>query len=382
MAKIEIHGDRATIRKGGGCFLTVFGLAFAIPGLFVIGCVFIPADVRGGDELPWYVGFPFGGLFAAVGLGLAFWRGGVDIDRNRRELIRWWGIFAPWRRKVESLEALGHVAVSKEIRRSDKSTYTVYPVRLHGEGIKIHLTEPRTYPPARKWSEQVAEFLHLPIHDASTGEEVVREAGTFDESLRDRAARTGKRLEIPEAPPDLQCEVEVDGERLRIVAPKGGFNPLILVLPIGVLIFVGSLFFGFFRPAFSGEGGPPFFVVAIVTVFFVLLPVLVVVGVTVRMARGGDRELVVERDRVALGRGRKARSIPADRVEDLVLSGGDGKKLPQGMKQGALGRLAASLDRPRITLRSDDDEIVFRAPVSREEAEYLKQLIEAVLSHH
>ena len=91
------------------------------------------------------------------------------------------------------------VTITREIRRSDKSTYTVFPVRLTGDDAgEVKLCEPRTYSASRGLAEELARFLELPLADSSSGTEVVRGHDQLDESLQEHLRESGALPELPE----------------------------------------------------------------------------------------------------------------------------------------------------------------------------------------
>ncbi len=198
--------ERMVYRSGGGC-LMLFGLPFLVAGAFMIVAPFLEGrfqmkDSKTGRPMPPAVGLAMGAAFAAVGIGLMFGRSGKTLDRRADTLTAWWGLLVPFRRKEHRLSAFERVTLSREIRHSKNSTYTVYPVRLEGAGVpKVTLEEPRDMNAARALGEEAAKFLGRPLADSSTGSQVVRQPGELDESLRERARRTGERPQVPPPSP-------------------------------------------------------------------------------------------------------------------------------------------------------------------------------------
>ena len=201
--------------RGGGGVLSLFGVPFFLAGLGVIALTIglLPT----GDAPPLFFGVPFGLIFVLVGGGLIFGRQGCEIDRQNGTIERWWSCLVTLRRVQYETDEFDRVTLSREVRRSNNSSYTVFPVRMQGvPELKLDLSEPRRYQPARRQAEQVASFLHLPLADSSSGSEVVREPDHLNESLRDRLRRTGETPALPEAPAALSCRIRSKGDSVMI----------------------------------------------------------------------------------------------------------------------------------------------------------------------
>jgi hypothetical protein len=213
-----------TKRLGGGC-LMLFGLPFLLAGLALIATVFIPGEVRGGDDIPWYVGFPAGGLFALVGGLMVFGRAQKRIDRRQAVVESSFSALVSFRRKQTPLARFRYVWVTREVRRSSGRSsggrsVTVYPVRLMGERDRIDWDTLSSLERARRSAEELAKFVRLPLHDSSTGTEQIREADTLDESLRERASREGLEVVVPDKPARLQSTVTRHADTVRVTFPR------------------------------------------------------------------------------------------------------------------------------------------------------------------
>lgn len=200
-----ISSPRASVqayRGGGGC-LVLFGLPFLGAGLAVV-----IASLTASEGPPWFLGVPLGLVFTLVGTGLVFGRSGMTIDRSRRTVDRWWGLVGvPFKREQTRLDDVDAVTVTREIRRGDKRSYTVYPVRLSGAVTSINIDEPQDPAKARAAAEKLAEFLQMPIRDSSTGREQVRQPDDINLSLRERVRQKGLSVEVPDAPARLKSKV-------------------------------------------------------------------------------------------------------------------------------------------------------------------------------
>ena len=164
-----------------------WGLPFFLAGVAII----VAAATGGmktedGAPMPLLFGILFGSVFASVGAGLMLGRAGVTIDRTSKTMTTWWGLLVPFRSTERPLGEVTTVALSREVRGSGKSSRTVYPVKLVGPEKPVEIDAEQDYQSARRRAEKVAKFLDLGLEDTTSGQKVVREAGTLDESLRER----------------------------------------------------------------------------------------------------------------------------------------------------------------------------------------------------
>jgi hypothetical protein len=363
----RIRGERYEIRHGGGC-LILFGFPFFAAGLAVAAS---PVWASEPQDQAW-VAIPFGLLFSAVGAGLMFWRGGMTIDRHGGTIRTWWGFLVPWQQKAYRIEEAQAVTLSSEVRRSKNSSYTVYPVRLHGEGIQVDVESPRDYPEARRQAEQLATFLHLPVRDSSTGTIVEREAGRLNESLRQRVQRTGAPRQVP--PPPVGCRIQsrIGGGTAEFAIPAQGYRPALFLLFVPVLLFSGFAYFFVLRHFFGGDG--PFadrWPFLLFGAAFLILPMVAMAGVIMRQATVEERVAVSPQTLRVEKRTRfsaQTTEIPAAELEDLDLGNPD----PMGG--------AAFSARPGICARSDHASVVFGTALSAEEQRWLRDVIEYVVT--
>lgn len=202
-------------------------LLFALP--FLVFGVF--AGVRGSmsevkDEAGKWAIPVFSTVFCLTAFGIGTGRRGVALDRAAREVTTWWGFVRPWRTRARSLDEFEVIRLDREVRRSNNSSYTVFPVRLstpeHRKRGSVAFAAPRKYAPARELAETIAKFLDLPLEDASSGTPVRRDPETLDESVRERFERTGERVDVPPPPPDMRSTVEFTPGRAVIEIPAAG----------------------------------------------------------------------------------------------------------------------------------------------------------------
>lgn len=323
-------------RSSGHGPLFLFGLPFLLVGLFVMSTPLgvIPLE---GDSPPAYIMVPFGMIFTLVGLGLIAGRKSVLIDRRRGRMVKGYGLLIPMIRREQTLGLCDRLALEREVRKTDKSTQTVYPVRLEGggQGKAILIEEPADYKQARATAESLAEFLCLPLADRSSGKEVVREPDRLDESIRDRARRN--REEMPEAvaPPRMRSILREESGTLTIQIPPRGVTAAHRFQLLGFLLFVGAAVF-VLRPFLEFEVQDPkgLLLVGLIGAGALLLPASFLVS---RLAGQARMRATVQASRglLRVEQGKKVTEIFADELEELEIHE---SKLPAGITRSPEGR--------------------------------------------
>ena len=367
--------------RGGGGAVALFGLPFLLAGLFVmgLGSGLVPAQ----NGPPAAVGLLFGAVFAGVGAVLVFGRSGCVLDTRHGTVTRWWGLLGPWWRRERSLAELDRVTMTREVRRSDKSTYTVFPVRLAGNGEAVTLAESRKEETARKLAEDVAKFLGFPLADSSTGAEVVREADSLDASVRERAVLAGSPELLPERPADLRCRIRRKADAVMIEIPAAGGHPVAALLTI--MLFVPALgVLGFVYTVFRRSGGEGRFLVPVLACSATALVVmLLVVRKRVLRMGGPTRVIVSARDGVQVTNARgRTTTIPAEELEEVVVPQMPPELIAQQAQMPAfVVRLmtAAAAGKLAIIARSDRETLRFGGHLAAPEREYVGALIRYVL---
>ena len=377
MGRVESSApDQFVCRSGGGC-LMLFGLPFLLAGLFVMSIPFLPGSMRQGNPPQWFFAIPFGAIFATVGAALVFGRAGTIVDRRMGTVTTWWGLLVPFRRKERPLSDFDSVVVSREVRRSKNSTYTVYPVRMAGPGEgEVKIEEGRDLNKARAMGEEVAKFLGVKLVDRSMGTTVVREADELDESLRERKERKGEQVAVPDTPAERRAQQSVVGDTLAFDIPPRGFTPILLVpLAIG-LVIPTVVYFAFLRHVLGDEKMPlpvKLLFTAFIGGFFIALPLLVTWGGALSSARRRARvevsptELRVTQSGLLPGR---AKLILTAELEELEIVG---ESVAKGQASSTPKFLGGA--RHVIVARSDRATLTFGAGLSREELEWMRAII-------
>jgi len=370
---LPLISDSVLEKKKGGGSLSLIGLPFFLVGIGVIAVAFIPTSVRGGDEFPLFVAIPFGGIFAMAGVAFIFGRSGIRIDKEAGTVTQWWGLPKPIRVKKYPIQNFNYARITKEIRRTDKSSYTVFPVRLASSSTsaEIKLSEERQMQKARQDAESVAKFLHIPIYDNTSGDERIREPDTLDVSIRQRFQEGRESNEIPETPTSLKSKIEYDGAGLRVTTKPTGLTPSI-VITVAILSFFEIFAFFFIGKFMFGEQHTqiPLFALALLVVFagFPALIIFAFLGkafIAYEEIRADSVSLSVTRRFI----GSKTKTIPAKELEELFIANTANTER-KGIHIGKTDSISA---------RSDNEEIVFAVGLPREELEYIYALTKAAL---
>jgi hypothetical protein len=356
--------------RGGGIILTLFGLPFLLAGIGVIiaGLSGTMKDADTGDPAPLLVIAIFGVVFGGVGALLTMGRMGVRVDPHQGEITRWAGLLLPFKSWSQPLGAYDRVRLNREIRRSDKSTRTVYPVYLSsGTAPEVKIAEPGNYGEARRLAEKLATCVQMNLHDESQGEPQERDWRYLDESLRDRAKRTGEYPEPPSQPADSKVgyRVEAPDAVFDLPGSKASLLSLIVVLPLLLwsAFVVGAVISLMRTNVIMGS---------IVMLIFLGLPwmmglamILKTVNLRQRVTVSPNRLELYQKSLIA---GRR-RSIPCDELEELNLTHSGGSR-DQKFKILGAGYVVA---------RSDRTELTFGEGLEDADQRWLRDVIHAIV---
>jgi hypothetical protein len=240
---------------------------------------------------------------------------------------------------------------------------------LEGPGsdaITIH--EPHDHGKARHLAEDLAKFLHLGIRDRSSGEEVAREAGALDQSLRERLRRAGRSVPLPAQPPGARAIFRYGGFRVPTTIE-------IPAMPIGDCarwFLMGMIFAGVIAIVLELFAWLRWNVAMGVATLFTLLPALAILPpILIRAAILRER-LVVSPDELVVTRrdifGTKTTRLTGAEVEEVALSQ---VKFPMTFGGGT----------SRVVIRSDRGSIELRGAISKpEEVQWLRDVLVHVLT--
>ena len=374
-------------KSGGGC-LALFGLPFFLVGLAVM---FSPFVAKAGKAPPWFIAVGFGGVFAAVGLAFIGGRSGVRLDARRRTVRRWWScLCVGGSKEIEVLDTF-RVRMSREVRRSKNSTYTVYPVRLVGGEKDVDLETCGVPGKARATAEQVCKLLGLDMEDTTSGAAVIRERDTLDDSLRDRARRTGATIEVSDMPPGSGIRLQQEGGDLVIELPRPGVRATHKLALGGILVLSLILGLAFLSIARDPKTPSEVRIVMICILGAVLLlPITAGLAYVLKKAKS-HATIRVSKDRLCVEScgvfGSRVAEIPADELEELVLpesvEGEIERKLDSGEipeQARKLVMLFAGFKAQPIRAVSDNATIEFGRDISYEERVWLHSLIMRVMT--
>ncbi|MFC1853200.1 hypothetical protein ACFL27_23630 [candidate division CSSED10-310 bacterium] len=395
-------------RGGGGCFV-IFGLPFFLVGLFII-CLSLGLIPEKGEGFPWYVGIPFGGVFASLGAAFIFGRSGIIIDKRRNSIVSWWGLIVAFKRTENTLAHFERIALDREVRRGEKKSYTVYPVRLASTKVDtepVNIDEPKEYQQARQIAEKIAKFLELPLADSSTGTEVVREADKLDESIRDRARRLGETVVIPSPPSAMRSTVRKEYASVTVEIPPLGLMLNHYIILVGLSVFLVMAVISGITTVYSIiKGSETDFILILVPCLFFLIPIAVIFQVVYKQLRistvvtASTTEFTVER-RPGI---RKVTEIPVEELEDFVLkttphfsrvfgsrspgdphtfSGSGGPDLNQVTDNPALAKflevVAKIATNAGITALSDRVSVTFGQGLAQDELTYIYSILKKTM---
>ena len=338
-----------------GCFVAFYFVQIGGP-MAILGILVSMAMVLGGG---W------------IWLG----RRGLELDADSRTYRQWYGLLTLSRQTTGSLDEFDKVAVDREVRTSSgkgrEQTRTVYPIRLVGPAKRLDIEEYLDRTAAREEAEQVAKALGLALADRAGPEEIVCEAAHLDESLRQRRWRTGEGLgEIPHVPEGMKTEFRREDDQIVLEIPAGGVTRgalrfllrSVLALTIAYLLILCVML-----PGFAGDLGDYCLLGSFS--LFILSAIALVLGEFVR-AVFGRCTLRVSRERLHLTTQgllfRHVSEIPADELKELKI-----------MRLGNHECLAGNT---QIVARSDRTTAKFGAHLSTEEKEWIKTVLEHVLT--
>lgn len=348
-------------RSGGGCS-TLFGIPFILGGVLTMAAPFLDGDA---ELAALAITIPFGLIFACAGVAVSLGRSRLVFDRRRGVISSWWGILGMGPTTETPLAGRERVSMATETRGSGKSRHTVHPVRLEGGIHEPHEIEaPGSTAEARRLAEDVAKFLEVGIVDRTSGDEIVREAGTLDESVRDRLARLGVKPEQAPRPPDARSRHTPMGSMQRFEIPATGFN-----CGHVLIVFVALLFAfpgGAAMVALASDPDAPAIVGVVVGGFF-LLPSLAVILYAIADSRTTYfieatpmRLLVEQRGLVST----KNFEFPCHELEELEVTGRKSNDVMSGTS---------------ILARSDTQEVRFGSGLSADELSWIKSCLEVGL---
>ena len=350
-----------------GAGLPAFGVVLLLGGLLMVAGAFMWPEA---NLTARFLAGLIGSVFVLLGSGLALGRSFKAVDRQQDLVlisyglgVRSQGFYLPIWNDPKPLGRFSHVGVHREIRTNGKSLYTVFPVRLEGDGEPLLMDTADNYQHARRMGEGLAGFLGWELHDHSDDKTVVCEASRLDESLVQRLVRTGKPVEIPASPMGMLSEVNRGPDVLEIRIPAQGLS-LTQWLWLGLIIVV-CVFFAWVR------------------LWWILFPFgLAVLAILSRawqraMLRVDGKGLWVKKSALFPGRTKK---LSTSEIEDLFVRDRPFSSYDQLPEEYAWTRRLLAPKRPCLEIRSDRLTLEVPGAVSMQEMEYLAALLTKTLT--
>jgi hypothetical protein len=251
--------------------------------------------------------------------------------------------------------------------------------------------------------------------DLSSGKEVVREPDRLDESIRERARRTGEEMPDALAPPQMRSTVTEESGTLHILIPPTGVTPVHRFYVIVALIFIGVAAFvltPFLELEVRDPMSYPF--IGFIGVGFVLLPLVAVLS---RVAEQAKSRCTVQASRSLLRveQGRRVTEIFVDELEELEIhespipagitmdpdgllmidksalsqgprnrqfvSTGSGQMTPVGpVLSFLISAMMKTAPGPSISARSDSKSVRFGVGLGKEELFYIHARLKQILA--
>ena len=349
----------------------LFGLGFLVVALLFL---FLTDPTRADWATPGNVAILVSVL---VLLGAIFMcaRFGVIVDRQRSTITTWWGLLVPFHETVHLFSQSHYVTMSREERSAGKRNYEVFPVRLEGAGTDtIMLHEPGDYDKARRLAEEIAKFVHLGIRDRSSGEEVTREAGALDQSLRQRVRRAGRSTPLPAQPPHARAVFDYGGTRAptTIEIPPVGRSARWLLLTMfiaGGIVALTELFIWLGGDLEDMDMGVRMLLTFLLILGFFLPLQLRTAILRERVVVSPDEFVVTRRDIF----GTKTTRLTGGEIEEVEVT---------SARYGIYGGYATFVGgTSRVVIRSDRGSVELGAALpSKEELQWLRDVLVHVLT--
>jgi len=282
----QVAPDQLRIREGGGC-LSIFGIPFFIAGIFttLIGLRIIPVENEA--DIPswsWIIIVLMGLIFTGVGGVLVFGRRWVILDISRGTLVKSVGLLVPMRQTELSLHLYDAVLLRFDPGDSDSADRYIIVLRAKDGSDGLVLYGSTQYGNSHEQAVLVAEFLKLPLVDASTDHESVIDSHLVDQSFHGEPGE--KKDDYPAAtrPAVLQTQIQETASEVQIIIPDKVFKPVKLIryiFPAFILIIIVPPFVSFFRQTDTPDIVEKVFIV-IAILFLGIIPLFGLVSSIIR----------------------------------------------------------------------------------------------------
>lgn len=156
--------------KGAGCMQALVALPFLGMGAGAFLAAFGEMDLG----WPGWASALLGALFAATGLLLLAYRGGMEVDRRRGVLVNWGGVPGLRRTREIPLDSIQRIAIYKKTLQKTRQGMPVadvfYPVILEARGDAVRLANFRDYRKSLAVAEHSAQVFGVEMEDRSGDE--------------------------------------------------------------------------------------------------------------------------------------------------------------------------------------------------------------------
>ncbi len=371
-SKSDSHAEPLRYARGGR-WLMLFGLPFLAGGVvFASSPLWGPLRTDQGTPLPNVAVVAMSVALGGLGLILMLGRSERILDRRAGTITAWWGLLVPFRTTVRPLGEFHQVLLAREVRRCQKSTVTIYPVRLVAtRGGNITIEEPRDPHAARKLAEEIAKYTDMDLVDTTLGKPLIRQACEVDESLRQRVLRTGENLTIPPTPAANRIALHTHADVLTLELFPPGLTSAVkrrLALGVSAPAFAAMLFVAMMATIQT----PTYILLTMgcVLLFFLGIPLLVVAASMIRGAQTAttieitpDRFTVIQPGLLQ----ESVTTIEIDALEEVEIIGAI-RPAPTALHSFLYGL-------PRMIARSDQASVAFGEGLSADEMAWLKAMI-------
>jgi hypothetical protein len=214
-------------------------------------------------------------LGGAAGLARALVRSGITFDRAAGTVTVWRGTGLLLSRSIHDLAAFHAVLLSPARVQKRYTVGMVYLVGLHADvGEPVPLHGDNDYRAARQFAEEVADFLRLPLTDASRTETAIARNG--------QPGGLTPSIALVPRPAEMHCRVSWHGTTLIIEEPPPRWRavigrPLTLFTVLGIAALAMGVMEHFFGTP-RGVNLNPIAAAAIVVAMLLVIFVAAVLG--------------------------------------------------------------------------------------------------------
>lgn len=275
--------------------------------------------------------FPLvGGTVFLVGVILTCGRSGTTIDRRRRLLTRWWGLFKPMWNATFSIEDATHVSLERKRASKGQVRYVVW---CCGPEAPRQILTSGSETVARAAADKAARFLQLELRDF-TGEpsgvkdqqapSIRRQPEEIGVAVGERMLSGLEGLELPKQPEKMLSRIEPLPGGLEITLPRVGFTG---PMPVLAVMFAFPVVFLAIAPSIIMKQMPEIHDAPLPFSICLYFPALVLGGLLFTMVLGGMRtrlRMIITPHEVRVKGGLWQTGIPFDRLEEVRVEGRGG----------------------------------------------------------